>query len=170
MHSDDLARAGADDYYDDDEHEPCSKKIMPALFAWFLLISTSASYFTLVLPEYINLVGLENLHFFVSVTAVHGVLFLFVLLNFSIATFMDPGRFPKMDIKDVIEDNGKSLFDSKAKWLFCYKRSTPEILWNVKKLFLLDRFRIIDFSLRNSYLRLNCQYILIKLWKNRMIW
>ena len=96
----------ADDYYDDDDHEPCSKKIMPALFAWFLLISTSASYFTLVLPEYINLVGLDQLHIFIGVVTVHSGLFLFVLLNFSIATFMDPGRFPKVDIKDVIEDDG----------------------------------------------------------------
>lgn len=104
MHDNDLPNG--DDYYDDDEHEPCSKKIMPALFAWFLLISTSSSYFTLVLPEYINLVGLDNLHIFITVVSVHSVLFLFVLLNFSIATFMDPGRFPKVDIKDVIEDNG----------------------------------------------------------------
>ena len=96
-----------DDYYEDDEHEPCSKKIMPALFAWFLLISTSASYFTLVLPEYINIVGLEHLHLFIGVVVGHGVLFLLVLLNFSVATFMDPGRFPKVDIKDVIEDNGE---------------------------------------------------------------
>ncbi len=103
MHNDGLG----DDYYDDDDHEPCSKKIMPALFAWFLLISTSASYFTLVLPEYINIVGLDRLHLFITVTAVHGGLFLFVLLNFSIATFMDPGRFPKVDIKDVIEDDGE---------------------------------------------------------------
>ena len=99
-----------DDYYDDDEHEPCSKKIMPALFAWFLLISTSASYFTLVLPEYINLVGLDKLHLFITVVSAHSLLFLFVLLNFSIATFMDPGRFPKVDIKDVIEDDGKNFF------------------------------------------------------------
>ena len=28
--------AGLDDY-EDDEHEPCSKKIMPALFAWLIL-------------------------------------------------------------------------------------------------------------------------------------
>ncbi len=37
-----------DEYNDDDEHEPCSKRVMPALFAWFLLISASSSYFTLV--------------------------------------------------------------------------------------------------------------------------
>ena len=29
--------AGLDDY-DDDEHEPCSKKIMPALFAWYFTL------------------------------------------------------------------------------------------------------------------------------------
>lgn len=103
MHDD---YVNGDDYYDDDEHEPCSKKIMPALFAWFLLISTSASYFTLVLPEYINLVGLDQLHLFIGVVAAHSILFLFVLLNFSIATFMDPGRFPKVDIKDLVEDDG----------------------------------------------------------------
>lgn len=33
---------------DDDEYEPCSKKIMPSLFAWFLLISSTSAYFTLV--------------------------------------------------------------------------------------------------------------------------
>lgn len=108
MHSD--VFMNGDEYYDDDEHEPCSKKVMPALFAWFLLISTSASYFTLVLPEYINLVGLENLDYFIAAVAVHSCLFLYVLLNFLIATFMDPGRFPKVDIKDVIEDDGKNHF------------------------------------------------------------
>jgi len=106
MHDDEAGGGGADDYYDDDEHEPCSKKIMPALFAWFVLISASSSYFTLVLPEFINLVGLNQLHLFVLVVAVHGILFLYVLVNFSIATFMDPGRLPKVDIKDVIEDEG----------------------------------------------------------------
>ena len=49
----------------------------------------------LSLPEFINLVGLNQLHLFVLVVAVHGVLFLYVLVNFSIATFMDPGRLPK---------------------------------------------------------------------------
>jgi hypothetical protein len=48
MHDDEAGGGGVDDYYDDDEHEPCSKKIMPALFAWFVLISASSSYFTLV--------------------------------------------------------------------------------------------------------------------------
>ena len=39
---------GDDDDEDEDEYEPCSKKIMPSLFAWFLLISASSAYFTLV--------------------------------------------------------------------------------------------------------------------------
>ena len=34
-----------DDYKD---NETCAKRVMPALFAWFLLISASSTYFTLV--------------------------------------------------------------------------------------------------------------------------
>jgi palmitoyltransferase ZDHHC5/8 len=91
---------------DDDDHEPCSKKVMPALFAWFLLISTSSSYFTLVLPEYINLIGMEHIELFITIVGLHAFVFLYVILNFSIATFMDPGRFPRVDMKETIEDDG----------------------------------------------------------------
>lgn len=34
-----------DDYKD---NETCAKRIMPALFAWFLLISASSTYFTIM--------------------------------------------------------------------------------------------------------------------------
>jgi palmitoyltransferase len=44
---------------------------------------------------YIELIGLDNLHIFISILAAHSVLFLYVVINFLIATFMDPGRFPK---------------------------------------------------------------------------
>lgn len=46
---------GADDFEkhaassdDDDDYEPCTKRILPCLFAWCLLISSSAAYFIVV--------------------------------------------------------------------------------------------------------------------------
>ena len=82
---------GHDDYKD---NETCAKRVMPALFAWFLLISASSTYFTLVFPEFLDSIGQSQVYFF-ALAAAHGAIFLFVIVNFVISTFMDPGRFPK---------------------------------------------------------------------------
>lgn len=92
------------DFNDDMSYHPCSKKIMPSLFAWFLLIATSSAYFTMVLPMYIEIIGTEQFYLFLVVIAVHSFLFIYVVLNFTIATFMDPGRFPKQDVLSSFND------------------------------------------------------------------
>jgi len=101
-----------EDYYekhaassDDEDYEPCTKKILPCLFAWCLLISSSAAYFTIVLPMYIEMLGNSRFSLFILVVVVHSVLLIYVVLNFIIATFMDPGRFPKVDVSDGLEPN-----------------------------------------------------------------
>ena len=44
---------------------------------------------------YIDILGKNRFYLFIVVVVAHAVLFLYVILNFSISTFMDPGRFPK---------------------------------------------------------------------------
>ncbi|CAF0770552.1 unnamed protein product [Brachionus calyciflorus] len=98
---------------DDDDYEPCSKKLLPSLFAWFLLISSSSSYFTLVFPLYFDLIGRFDL--FILAAVGHGLIFIYVLINFSIATFMDPGRLPKIEVSDNGEGMSKPLSSTNYK-------------------------------------------------------
>lgn len=99
----------------EDEYEPCSKKLLPSLFAWFLLIGTTSSYFTLVFPLFYDLIGSNRFHLFILAACAHAIVFLYVLINFSIATFMDPGRFPKVDIADNGEGVSKPLSSTNYK-------------------------------------------------------
>ncbi|RNA03640.1 palmitoyltransferase ZDHHC5 [Brachionus plicatilis] len=99
----------------DDDYEPCSKKLLPSLFAWFILISSTSSYFTLVFPLYYHLLGPSKLHLFISLATAHAILFVYVLVNFCLATFMDPGRFPKTDVLDNGEGHAKTLSSTNYK-------------------------------------------------------
>jgi palmitoyltransferase ZDHHC5/8 len=53
---------------------------------------------------YIELIGVNRFYLFVVIIAVHSLLFIYVVLNFTIATFMDPGRFPKQDVFNSLND------------------------------------------------------------------
>jgi len=92
-----------DDDYDEDES--CIKRRLPSIFAWLLLILSSSAYFTIVLPSVKDIMqyGAHNLHVLIAIYASHGLIFFFVVINYLIATFMDPGRFPKVDSKEQSE-------------------------------------------------------------------
>ena len=63
----------------------CTTQRLPATFAWFLLLSTSFAYWICIFPEILIL--LPQL---LPIPIVHCVLFVFVCVNFVLATFMDP--------------------------------------------------------------------------------
>lgn len=71
------------------------KRPIPCLFAFTLLISATASYYSLVAPELLRLI--DEYHWFALVSC-QSALFLYVLVNFMIAVLIDPGRFQKFVI------------------------------------------------------------------------
>ncbi|XP_053213234.1 palmitoyltransferase ZDHHC8-like [Panonychus citri] len=72
------------------------KRLVPAILAWLLLITCTTLFF--ISPcQY-----LQN-KYSISITIVQAVISLFVITNFSYATFMDPGIIPKSN--SVEEDN-----------------------------------------------------------------
>lgn len=60
-----------------------------------ILYVLSVVFFIISLPMYIEMLGNSRFSLFILVVVVHSVLLIYVVLNFIIATFMDPGRFPK---------------------------------------------------------------------------
>lgn len=63
-------------------------RFIPATCAWTLLLAATTLYFVFPCPELAS-----KYHF--SIPIVQGVVTFFVLVNFSLATFMDPGIIPK---------------------------------------------------------------------------
>ncbi|XP_013780375.1 palmitoyltransferase ZDHHC5-like [Limulus polyphemus] len=63
-------------------------KFLPATCAWILLLSATTLFFTFPCPYL-------TFHYHVAIPIVQGVVTFFVLTNFSLATFMDPGIIPK---------------------------------------------------------------------------
>ena len=61
-------------------------KFLPATFAWLLLLGTTALFFYFPCVKWYIL----EKHWY-AVPIFQGVITLFVLINFSMATFMDPG-------------------------------------------------------------------------------
>lgn len=68
----------------------CSMRFLPALAAWVILIGSTAAFF-LYLGQYLQ----DKYHF--PVFAVQGVITFFVVANFLLAEFMDPGRLYRAD-------------------------------------------------------------------------
>ncbi|CAF0870226.1 unnamed protein product [Adineta ricciae] len=66
----------------------CTTQRLPATFAWFLLLSTSFAYWICIFPEILILIPQ-----LLPIPIVHCVLFVFVCVNFILATFMDPGIY-----------------------------------------------------------------------------
>jgi hypothetical protein len=65
----------------------CTTERLPALFSWVILLSTSFAYWIFVLPEINNL-----LPSFLPMLIFHCFLFVVLVGNFVLATFMDPVR------------------------------------------------------------------------------
>lgn len=72
-------------------------KCLPATFAWTLLLSTTTLFFYFPCQYYIGP--------YPWVPALQGVITFFVLANFTLATFMDPGVIPKAPPDEDREDD-----------------------------------------------------------------
>lgn len=72
------------------------KRPLPCLFAWSLLISSTGAYYCTVAPRLIELI--EHYYHWAPILVAQSILFLYVVVNFLIAIFRDPGRFPKVVI------------------------------------------------------------------------
>ena len=71
-------------------------KFLPATFAWLLLLGTTALFFYFPCVKWYIL----EKHWY-AVPIFQGVITLFVLINFSMATFMDPGVSKTINSKKV---------------------------------------------------------------------
>lgn len=76
----------------------CSTKIIPVTLAWTLILGCTGLYFAFVC-RYL----LETYSYAFPVA--QGLLALFVLLNLSLATFMDPGIYPKAHEDEQVSDD-----------------------------------------------------------------
>ncbi|XP_052800674.1 palmitoyltransferase ZDHHC8B-like isoform X1 [Mya arenaria] len=75
----------------------CSTKIIPAVCAWTLLLGTTGVFIAFVSP-YLYSISI-GLPIYVGLTAI------FVIANFGLATFMDPGVYPKAHEDEVKDDD-----------------------------------------------------------------
>ena len=69
------------------------KRPLPCLFAWTLLISATGSYFMFCAPELERII--DDFFYWLMIMVVQCLIFVYVIVNFLIATLRDPGRFPK---------------------------------------------------------------------------
>ncbi|CAH1801063.1 unnamed protein product [Owenia fusiformis] len=74
-----------------------STKIIPATVAWSLLIGCTAIFFVFVSPHL--------LHYHLVIIVYQGILTLFVIMNFGLATFMDPGVYPRAHEDEQTDDD-----------------------------------------------------------------
>ncbi|RWS00289.1 putative palmitoyltransferase ZDHHC8-like protein [Dinothrombium tinctorium] len=73
-------------------------KLIPAICAWLLLLTSTSLFFAFPCQYFQN-----NYHF--SITIVQGVIALFVITNFFLATFMDPGIITKASEDEDNDDD-----------------------------------------------------------------
>lgn len=109
------------------------KRPLPCLFAFTLLISATGSYYSLVAPELLRLI--ENFYHWSAIIVLQSILFLLVLVNFIIATLIDPGRFPKF----VIAPDDPNFSDDTKSPLYktiLIKQTTVKIKWCSVRLIL----------------------------------
>ncbi|KAK3606537.1 hypothetical protein CHS0354_041496 [Potamilus streckersoni] len=76
----------------------CSTRIIPATCAWTLLLGTTAAFYVFVCPYL-------TLKYSISIPICEGLLTVFVIANFGLATFMDPGAYPKAHEDEVRDDD-----------------------------------------------------------------
>ncbi|ESO01620.1 hypothetical protein HELRODRAFT_81481, partial [Helobdella robusta] len=75
-----------------------STKIIPVTMAWLVLIGGTTLFFVFVIPYLATKYG-------PLVVIVHSLVTIFVLANFSMATFMDPGVYPRAHEDEAHEDD-----------------------------------------------------------------
>ncbi|KAL3856225.1 hypothetical protein ACJMK2_011002 [Sinanodonta woodiana] len=76
----------------------CSTRIIPATCAWTLLLGTTAAFYVFVCPYL-------TIKYSISIPICEGLLTIFVIANFGLATFMDPGAYPKAHEDEVRDDD-----------------------------------------------------------------
>ena len=72
------------------------KRPLPCLFAWTLLIGATGCYYALVSTQLLNI--LDDFFLWSGIIGLQSIIFLYVVINFLIAIFRDPGRFQKIII------------------------------------------------------------------------
>ena len=104
------------------------KRPLPCLFAWSLLIATSGAYFIFVSRTLLEEVLAKDLVSWTAIISLQIVILSYVIINFLIAIFRDPGRFQKIvippDDPTFNDDNKCPLYRSitikkasvKTKW------------------------------------------------------
>ncbi|XP_060554455.1 palmitoyltransferase ZDHHC8B-like isoform X1 [Ruditapes philippinarum] len=75
----------------------CSTRIIPAVCAWSILLGTSGTFIAFVFPYLLTIT--------IGLPIYVGLLTLFVIANFGLATFMDPGIYPKAHEDEVKDDD-----------------------------------------------------------------
>ncbi|XP_013772450.1 uncharacterized protein LOC106457564 isoform X2 [Limulus polyphemus] len=78
-------------------------KFLPALCAWTLLLSATALFFVFPCPYL-------TIKYHIAIPIIQGVVTLFVLANFSLATFLDPGVIPKATPDEDKDDFRQPLY------------------------------------------------------------
>jgi hypothetical protein len=78
------------------------KQSIPCLIAWFLLISFTVLYFSLVFPRLIQLLDFHS-YYWIILLVIKCYLFISIVVNYLIAIFRDPGRLPKQSL-DLINE------------------------------------------------------------------
>ncbi|XP_052073861.1 palmitoyltransferase ZDHHC8B-like isoform X1 [Mytilus californianus] len=75
-----------------------STKIIPATCAWSLLLGATAVFFAFVCPYLLEAVS-------IGIPIYQGIVTVFVIANFGLATFMDPGIYPKAHEDEVKDED-----------------------------------------------------------------
>ncbi|XP_069135252.1 palmitoyltransferase ZDHHC5-A-like isoform X2 [Argopecten irradians] len=75
-----------------------STRIIPATCAWTLLLGASGLFFAFICPYLLH-------QFSIAIPIYQGILCLFVIANFGLATFMDPGIYPSAHEDESRDDD-----------------------------------------------------------------
>jgi hypothetical protein len=125
------------------------KKPLPCLLAWIILVSATGSYYALVAPELYKI--LDDLLYWIIILAVQSIIFFYVIVNFLIAIFRDPGRFQKIiispDDPNYNDDTKSPLYKT-----ISINKTNIKIKWcSVSFLLILfiTMYTIVNFLLYN---------------------
>ena len=91
-------------------------KFLPATFAWLLLLGTTTLFFYFPCYQWY----IEHQQWY-AVPIFQGIITIFVLINFSMATFMDPGVIPRASPDEDRDDDFRAPLYRQASPL------TPEV-------------------------------------------
>jgi hypothetical protein len=70
------------------------KRPIPCIFAWILLVGATGVYYFILARHLFKLFD-NNLIYWSAIISAQSLIFIYVVINFVIATFRDPGKYPK---------------------------------------------------------------------------